>query len=226
MRRRPARALLVGTAAAVVIAALGAPLGLLWAVVAPGVPVVQASGGPVLTEQQPEQFVAADGWFSVLGLAFGVLAAVGVWWALRRWRGAVGLVALTFGSIGAALLAWWLGRQVGLGDYEQWRATAAVGASYLRPPDLRGGSVHLHWGFLPSVRGDLLVPAFGAAVTYTLLAGWASDPELGVEPSGLPDGVPPPATATTAVSWDPPVQPAPTVAPGPRAPDAADPPRG
>jgi hypothetical protein len=173
------RNLLTGLAAAVAVALFGAPLGLLWAAVAPGVPVTQTRNGPVLSEPQPEQFIAADGWFSALGLGFGVLAALAVWWGLRRGRGWVGLVAVALGAIGAALLAWWLGRQIGLSDYEQWRATAAVGQTSLRPPDLRAGMAGLFWGFLPVVRGDLLVPAFGAVVTYTLLAGWAADSDLG-----------------------------------------------
>lgn len=223
------RSVLAALAAAVAVAVLGAPLGLLWAVVAPGVPVVQAQDGPVLNDPAPEQFIAADGWFSALGLAFGVLAAVGVWWLLRRSRGPVGLVAVTFGAIGAAMLAWWVGRHVGLADYEQWRDTAAVGQAYLRPADLRGGSVDLLWGFLPAVRGDLLVPAFGAVVTYTLLAGWAADSDLGAVPGPAP-----------APAWDPdhpgagwpafssgsPDQPAPTGAPAPHAPGAAGPPPG
>lgn len=218
-RRRPARAVLAGLATALALTALGAPLGLLWAGVAPGVPVAQSAGGPVLRESQPEQFIAADGWFSVLGLGYGVLAAVGVWWVLRRHRGAVALVALTFGTVGAALVAWQLGRHIGLGDYERWRAGAAVGETFLRPADLRAGGVRLLWGFLPSVRGDLLVPAFGAAVTYTLLAGWASDPELGVAPQ-------PPAEPASPLSWGSPDQPAPTGAPAPPAPGAAGPPPG
>ena len=35
----------------------------------------------------PEQLIAADGWFTLLGFGFGLLAAVLVWLLLRRDRG-------------------------------------------------------------------------------------------------------------------------------------------
>jgi hypothetical protein len=200
------------------------------------VPVVQGPDGPLLAEPQPEQFIAADGWFTLLGLGFGVLAALGVWWVLRRHRGVVGLVAVAAGALGAALVAWWLGRHIGLDAYERWRDTAAVGATSLRPADLRAGGAELLWGFLPVVRGDLLVPAFAAAVTYTLLAGWSNDPGLDTgpptgagDPHQLAGGDPAapagdPAAPAGRLSWGSPAPPAPTAAPAPPAPGAAAPP--
>jgi hypothetical protein len=158
------------------VAALGAPFGLLWSVVAPDVRVQVTERGPVFGEAQPEQLAAADGWFAILAVPFGVLVAVGVWLAARRLaRGLPALVALTVGMVGAGLLAWWLGRRVGLAGYRETLAVAQPGADLTRPPDL--AVVEVGW-WPPHVLGVLLVPALAAAATYTLLAAWSRFPGL------------------------------------------------
>lgn len=214
-RRSPRRTLAVGVAATLVLILLGAPLGLIWRAVAPSVPVVQADGGAVLSQPQPEGFVAADGWFSLLGLVFGVLAAIGLWLVLRRYRGPVGMLVAALGSIGAAVVAWQLGRQIGLAEYHRLLQTAAVGTSFAKPPDLRAGRFEWLFGVIPVLRGDLLLPAFGAVVMYTMLTGWSRYAGLGAEPE--PEQV--------GVSWGSVAVPALPTAPAPPAPDAAEPPR-
>ncbi|WP_422774072.1 DUF2567 domain-containing protein [Plantactinospora sp. WMMC1484] len=196
----------------------GVPFGLVWWVVSPGVPVVQSDDGALLAAPQPEEFIAADGWFSLLGFGLGVLAAIVMWLVLRRQRGPVGMLVVVLGMLGAAVVAWQLGRQIGLDGYERQLATAPPGATFSKPPDLYGGEYDLLLGFLPAV-GDLLVPAFGAAVMYTLLAGWSRYPGLRPEAERAPEQAP------GSVSWDLPAPPAPPAAPAPPAPDAAEPPR-
>ncbi|QOC95258.1 DUF2567 domain-containing protein [Micromonospora craniellae] len=234
---------------------LGAPLGLLWAVLAPATPVVKSGPGTAVYGQaQPEQPIAADGWFSLLGLGFGVLAALVVWMVLRRYRGPVGLIVVVTGGLAAALVAWQVGRRIGLGDYERLLDGAPDGTRLTKPPDLRAGGIDLVLGVLPVPHGNLLLPAFGAAAAYTLLAGWSRWPSLRPEPvpepawfappAGYPGGnalppvgspggtVPPPVgipegTASPSVSSEPAAPwPAPPAAPAPPAPGAAEPPRG
>lgn len=201
--RRPlGRALRVAGLTVAALLLLGAPLGLLWRWLAPDGRVVQTAQGPYPVDPQPEQYVAADGWFALLGLAFGVAAAIGAWRLLRRHRGAAQLAAVTLGTLGAAPVAWLAGRTWGHADFERWERTAAAGAQTMQPPDLRA------WGVL-------LVPAFAAVITYTLLAGWAHDPDLD------PDGWQPPPLSSGS-----PDEPAPTAAPAPHAPGAATPPPG
>ncbi len=197
---------------------LGVPLGLLWATLAPDTPVVQTESGAVYGESQPEQPIAADGWFSLLGLAFGVLVAVGLWFLLRRYRGPIGLAAAVLGSLGAALVAWQVGQRVGLGTFEYLLATAAEGQTFGQPAQLRAGGVGW-WGPLPVPYGNVLLPAFGAAVGYTLLAGWSRWPSLRPEP--IPDW-----STGPGVSWASAETPAPSAAPEPPGPGAAEPPRG
>ncbi|WP_229075760.1 DUF2567 domain-containing protein [Actinoplanes sp. DH11] len=166
--RRPVRRTVTVTVASLlVIALLGAPLGLLWAWLAPGVPVIDVGdNGVVVNDPSPEQYIAADGWFTLLGLGFGVLVAVAAWLVLRRDRGPFLLVGVVGGTLVAGhWVAPMLGELVGRGDYEQWRASAAQGATYLAPPEVHA-------------LGPTLVPAFVAAVVLTLLAGWSNDPDL------------------------------------------------
>ncbi|MFK3982138.1 DUF2567 domain-containing protein [Micromonospora sp. NPDC050397] len=211
--RAPWRTLAVAVGTVLVIVLLGVPLGLAWRAVAPSVPVIQADGGAVLAQPQPEEFVAADGWFSLFGLVFGLLAAIVVWVVLRRYRGPAGMVLVALGSIGAAVVAWQVGRQIGLDQYHRMLETAAAGTSFGKPPDLRAGRFEWLFGFVPALRGDLLMPAFGAVVMYTMLAGWSRYAGLGAEPEPI------------GVSWDSAALPAPPPAPAPPAPDAAEPPR-
>ncbi|MEU4678099.1 DUF2567 domain-containing protein [Micromonospora sp. NPDC023737] len=212
----PRRAWAGAVGAGLALAVLGAPLGLLWAAVAPGTPVIKATLGAVYAEPQPEQPIAADGWFSLLGLGFGVLAAVALWFVLRRRRGPVGLASAVLGAFAAAVVAWQVGRRFGLAEFDRLLATAPEGQAFSKPADLRAGGIDWLFGVLPVPHGNLLLPAFGAAVTYTLLAGWSRWPSLRPEPQPDP----------AALSWVSAATPAPPTAPEPPAPGAAEPPRG
>lgn len=190
----------------IAVAAAGIPYGLLWTVLAPDVRVVQTRVGPLPVDPQPEQFVAADGWFALIGLGFGVTVAVAAWLVGRRVRGPVLLAAVVLSAVAAGAVAWQVGRLPGRGGFERWQDTAAAGAVGLQPADLRA-------------YGVLLVPAFAAVITYTLLAGWSHDPELGVvdEPDWAAEY--PFSSGSTA-------EPAATVAPGSPGSGAAAPPPG
>ena len=204
--RRPlGRALRVAGLTIAGLLLLGAPLGLLWRWLAPDGRVVQTAQGPYPVDPQPEQYVAADGWFTLLGLAFGVAAAIGAWRLVRRHRGPVQLAAVTLGTLAAGPVAWLAGRTWGHAEFERWERTAAAGTQAVQPPDLRA------WGVV-------LVPAFAAVITYTLLAGWSHDPDL--EPDAGPEAWQPPLSSGS------PDGPAPTAAPAPHAPGAAAPPHG
>jgi hypothetical protein len=166
-RRRPwRRTLAVAALSTLIIAVAGAALGVLWHYLAPTLPVIDTgSNGIVVNDPSPEEYVAADGWFTMIGFAFGLLVAVVAWMVMRRDRGPGLLLGVTIGALAAAPVAWQAGRRIGLGAYEHWRDTATAGATYHAPPDL-----HAH--------GALLVPAFAAVIVLTLLAGWSNDPDL------------------------------------------------
>jgi hypothetical protein len=170
--------------------ALGLPLGLLWVLSAPATPVVKTAQGAFYTDPQPEQPIAADGWFSLLALGFGLVAAVLLWFLLKSLRGPAGLVALALGGLGATLVAWQLGIRIGRSTYERLLVEAAPGQYFEKPVELRAGGVELVGGVLPVVHGSLLLAAFGSAVAYTLLAGWSRWPSLHPEPDPYLDHLP------------------------------------
>ncbi|MBM2615286.1 hypothetical protein JIG36_06885 [Actinoplanes sp. LDG1-06] len=166
--RRPwKRTLAVTVICALVILALGGPLGLLWRALAPDVPVINTGqGGIVVNDPSPEEFIAADGWFTLLGLGFGLLVSIVAWLVLRRDRGPFLLLSVVLGTLGAGwLVAPWAGELMGRSGYESWMETAQRGATYMAPPEVHS-------------LGPTLVPAFAAAIVLTLMAGWSNDPDL------------------------------------------------
>ncbi|HEY8472755.1 MAG TPA: DUF2567 domain-containing protein [Natronosporangium sp.] len=178
---RPGRVALTGLAIAIGMALLGVPFGLVWAAVAPDTPVIMTEIGPVYGASQPEQPIAADGWFALLALPVGVVGGFVAWLLGRPARGLAALTALIVGGIGTGLVGWWVGRRIGLADYRDSLATAEVGAQLARPADL--AVVALDW-WPPQLFGVLLVPALAAAATYTLIAAWSPFPSLHPEPPG------------------------------------------
>ena len=228
------RTAVVVVLAGLVVAVAGAPLGVLWHFVSPTVPVIDAgASGFVVNDPSPEEYIAADGWFTIIGFGFGLVAAIVGWLVLRRHRGPGLLLGVTAGALAAAPLAWYTGRLIGRSAYEHWRTIAAVGGTYGAPPDLHA-------------KGTLLVPAFAAVIVLTLLAGWSNDPDLdrpGAKPGyghELPSQELPVAgdydlsaaagqdrqPGDERFSSDLPGEPDRTAEPAPHAPGQAGPPRG
>ncbi|GAA0566891.1 hypothetical protein GCM10010172_58450 [Paractinoplanes ferrugineus] len=196
--RRTALATVLGAAA---VLALGAPFGLLWAWLAPSVPVINTGSGIVINDSSPEEYIAADGWYTLLGLGFGLLVGIAAWMLMRRDRGPFLLLGVVAGALGAGyLVAPWIGEMIGRDDYRHWSETAGKGATFLAPPEVHS-------------TGPLLVPAFAAAIVLTLLSGWSNDPDLD-QPGARPGYGP--NTPTTEDGWPDPTQARPGLAqPGP-----------
>ncbi len=100
----------------VCVALAGVVLGLLWAWLAPRVPLVgdlvDKNWVVYLKDTEGEQAIGVDGTFTLLALAFGAVSALVVF--LVRRRGGVPLVvALALGGLLGSVLAWrvgvWLG---------------------------------------------------------------------------------------------------------------------
>jgi hypothetical protein len=204
---------------ALVVTALGAPVGLLWRLIAPEVELVQTDGGPVPVDSEPEGYIADDGWFMGIAVVAGILVAVAVWLLLRRYRGPAMLVAIAVGSIGAAVLAGWLGHQIGFAEFERLARDATPGTTLHRPPKLRIVDIGLWLGFIPRVRGIVLIQAIVAVAVYAAMAGLHYTPDLRAE-----DGQPGPAVDVPPVSWGWTEPQDPLAAPAPPAPYPAGPP--
>ena len=209
--RSPRRGLAVAALTVLVLAVAGGPLGLLWHLLAPTVPVVNAGAGRVLVnDPAPEEYIAADGWFSLLCLGFGLAAAVTAWLVLRRDRGPWLLAGVILGTLAGPVVAWQSGRLIGRAAYDQWRGSSGSGATFDAPPDL-------------NAYGTLLVAAFAAAIVLTLMAGWSNDPDLdtpGAKPGYGND------LAHYPISSDWPDAPDQTAEPAPPGPGPAAPPHG
>ncbi|MER7003487.1 hypothetical protein ABT297_10625 [Dactylosporangium sp. NPDC000555] len=172
------REVLLALGAAAVVAGLGAPFGLLWSRLAPHVELVQTQYGPYPVEGEPEGYWADDGWFILMSIAMGAVIAVVAWLLLRRYRGPIVLTALVLGSAGASVLGAWLGNKIGWAHYIDLAEHAPVGTQIFRPVKLRTGTSSLLFGFIPWVRGTLLIQALAAGVVYTGLAGFHASPTL------------------------------------------------
>lgn len=164
------------------VAATGLLLGLVWYLVAPAWPFLRVEGGVVPVEPSPEQPVAADGWFTILGLAVGVIAAALVWIVANRTRGPLQMIGLTLGALAAGYVAWQFAIAVTEEDFAQRARQAQVGEVVNRAPELTATNSPV---CLPKVdgcfsvrSGELWVPALGAVVGYSLMAGWSRWPSL------------------------------------------------
>lgn len=121
--------LLAGLVTLVVTVLVAAPVGLLWAALAPRVQVVVgADGRPSLVDVYGDGFIADDGYFLGAVLLAGVVGGV-LAWLLGRRHGPVVVVALAAGGLLAAYVAMSVGETVDLTSLQtQAQAMARSGS--------------------------------------------------------------------------------------------------
>lgn len=131
------------------VALSGVLLGLLWWWLAPHVPlvgdVVDKSWVVYRADSEGEQAVGVDGTFTLLGLGFGLVSAVGVF-LLRRRGGVPVVVALGLGALLGSVLAWrlgiWLGPQ---SDVLAHARAVGKGVTFSAPLTLGAKGALLAW---------------------------------------------------------------------------------
>ncbi|ETK36420.1 hypothetical protein MPTA5024_09050 [Microbispora sp. ATCC PTA-5024] len=92
-----------------VLALLGAVAGLVWSALAPATRYVLIDGGPQLADPETQTLIDADGWFTVVTGAAGLLSGAGAY-VLSRRRPVEALVALAGGGLLAGYVALLVGR--------------------------------------------------------------------------------------------------------------------
>ena len=135
-------------ATGVLTAAAGGPGGLAWAAVAPrALLTITGRGAADVINPETPAFIAADGWFCVIGVAGGLLCGLAGYAAVVRHRGAPAAVALIIGAVGASLAAWWIGRSAGLPGFRAGLMAGHAGADLHAPLTLRAHSALASWPF-------------------------------------------------------------------------------
>lgn len=138
---------------------LGAVGGVVWeALVKLPTYVVSSDGGATTTERGLTEFLAGDAWFCVIGLVLFLGLGTLAW----RWFSAIGwslvpLVVLT--ALAAALLCWWVGYDLGPGEFSPRLAAAKPDDIVPIELTLRARASLLTWPFfavIPVLLGSSL----------------------------------------------------------------------
>jgi uncharacterized protein DUF2567 len=159
---------------ALVVAALGLPLGWLWARISPHVVLEMTAEGPSFTEPNPEGYVGGESVYLLIGVGLGILSAIVVWLLLRNRRGPILLTGLALGCVVGAVLMAWLGHRIGLSEYERLLKQAPVGTRFEVPVKVRSSRLELPF----VAQGAVLIQALIAVATYTVLAGFSATASL------------------------------------------------
>jgi hypothetical protein len=132
----------------VVMAVAGLLLGLLWAWLAPKVPLVSTDKAVFLQDTEGEEAAGADGTFVLLSMAFGLLSAVVVFWLHRR-GGIPLVVALLVGGLMGSWLGWLSGEWFGpSSDVVAQAKAVGVGVAFDAPLKLGAKGALLAWAFV------------------------------------------------------------------------------
>jgi hypothetical protein len=124
--------------------AAGLVIGLVWWLATPLNELQKRPSGVFAVGSSPENAIAADGWFAVLGLVTGVVSALLAATLLRRRRlGA--LLGLTVGGLLGSVVAWQFGVLLGPQPLTEAAATADVGDRFSAPLELSAVGVLLAW---------------------------------------------------------------------------------
>lgn len=136
-------AFLAVVAGSVLLGLLG---GLLWGHLAPrAVYVVVSRGTAQVVNPETGAFIAADGWFCVLGAAGGIVSGLlGYRLAVRRY-GALPMLGVLGGGLAAAYVAMKLGQQAGKAQFYRLLASSKPGTQLRAPVNLGAHAALAFW---------------------------------------------------------------------------------
>jgi len=120
-------------------------------------------------------FIAADAWFALVTAVGGLITGILGYRILVRRAGAAATAGLVLGAVGAALLALWVGENIGLGTYNHLLASSSNGTFFHGSLALGAKSALAFWPLCTSV--VILVAEAGARRT-----GQTAEPPVGESP--------------------------------------------
>ncbi len=156
----------------------GIAAGLVWAAVAPR-PLLQevARGEAQVVNAETSAFIVADAWFCLIVAVCGLITGVLGYRVLVRRAGWTATAGLVLGAVAAAVLAVWVGEQVGLGTYNHLLASSPVGTFFHASLALGAKSSLAFWPLLTSVA--ILLAESGARRANQAATGSPAQDSLG-----------------------------------------------
>ena len=139
------RQLLTTTVTTLVTALPGALVGFVWQAISPSVRYVIFDGKPVLADPETQALISSDGRYVVLTALAGVVCGAAVYLAAGRGTDMAMAAGLALGGIGAALLAWRVGHQIGLPAFQHAVRGAKDGAFVTEPANLHATGALVFW---------------------------------------------------------------------------------
>ena len=135
--------------------------GIIWATVAPR-PLLQeiAHGEAELVNAESTAYIVADAWFALITAVGGLITGVLGYRLLVRRAGAAATAGLVLGAVAAALLALWVGDNVGAGSYNHLLASSPIGTFFPSSLALGAKSTLVFWPLFTS--GVILLAEAGA----------------------------------------------------------------
>jgi hypothetical protein len=140
------RALLITVAVMLGSALLGIIGGVLWSAVAPRALFMVASHGVAyVVNPETSAFIAADGWFSLIAAAGGVVIGLAAYLLGVRRHGPLPAAGALVGATAAAFLAEWTGSNIGVAAFRHRLATARPGTLLRQPVQLGAHGALAFW---------------------------------------------------------------------------------
>ncbi|MFG2000120.1 hypothetical protein ACGFNU_13310 [Spirillospora sp. NPDC048911] len=148
MRGPTGKALRTWAVTTVVVTLLGVLAGLLWSKIVPTVEYVVIQGKPLLADPEGQGPVGMDGRFALIVVLAGIGCGGLAYLAGGRDNDLALVLGLAAGGLAAGFLAWKVGHQIGLADYEHAVRTAKEGASVDGVAQLRATGIVTFWPIL------------------------------------------------------------------------------
>jgi hypothetical protein len=109
-----------------------------------------ARGEAELVNAETSAYIVADAWFALITAVGGLITGIIGYRFLVRRAGAAATAGLVLGAIAAALVALWVGDNIGLGTYNHLLASSATGTTFRSSLALGAKSTLVFWPLLTS----------------------------------------------------------------------------